>query len=148
MGAVGVRVAQCEQKLGCGFPLHRYSVDNSRGAVWMNQSVPLPRLSHSSRTLVKELGRTSTSGGGVNLTLEVQGPGQVVILASPGPSFQLSSWQLTSTPMPRGSWKGRPAYNMQVGWKPNQETIACLCAVCEGPWSQAYAILALSGAQE
>ena len=58
--AVEVPVELCEHKLGCGLPLHRFcqllsaiclssndvlrfSLDSGKGALWLNQSVPIPR---------------------------------------------------------------------------------------------------------
>ena len=58
--SVEVPVELCEHKLGCGLPLHRFcqllsaiclssndvlrfSLDSGKGALWLNQSVPIPR---------------------------------------------------------------------------------------------------------
>ena len=111
--ALPVAEEECRRLLGCGLPLHRVRLQDGGGALWINTSVPLPRLAVA--TVAREVGREGVVGGGTNITLELRGPNLVQLLLCPEEGVRLTAWSLgEQQPKGRGEWWGRQVYHVQL----------------------------------
>ncbi|XP_023327350.1 endoplasmic reticulum metallopeptidase 1 [Eurytemora carolleeae] len=97
----------CDRILGCGIPVYKRSLENLKGARWLDSTPPNITINPVNVELISNILQGNSTR---NITLSVSGPSWSLVVFAPKQGLKMTGWSISEGILPGAQWDNRDTF--------------------------------------